>query len=63
LQSVPDASKLIRVQAHTGRSRKPGETSGKTMNVINAEFEATADQYRLVGPQSINQPTWKNTSA
>jgi phage/plasmid-like protein (TIGR03299 family) len=49
-----DASKLIRVK-HTKDVHENLETIRETMNVANQEFEATAEQYRLLARKSINQ--------
>ena len=49
-----DASKLIRVK-HTRDVHENLENIRETMNVINAEFEATAEQYKLLARKTINQ--------
>lgn len=47
-------SKLIRIR-HTRSSQKHLEQVRDIMDNINAEFEATADQYRLLANKSFNQ--------
>lgn len=49
-----DASKLIRVR-HTRDVHENLANIRETMNRANAEFEATAEQYRLLARRSINQ--------
>ena len=49
-----DASKLIRVK-HTRDVHENLENIRETMNVINAEFEATAEQYKLLARKTINR--------
>ena len=49
-----DASKLIRLK-HTKNVHTNLENLRDTMNMMNAEFEATAEQYRLLAKKSINQ--------
>jgi phage/plasmid-like protein (TIGR03299 family) len=49
-----DASKLIRLK-HTKDIHENLENVREVMNVANAEFEATAEQYRLLARKSINQ--------
>ena len=49
-----DASKLIRVK-HTRDVHENLENIRETMNVINAEFEATAEQYKALARKTINQ--------
>lgn len=49
-----DASKLIRLK-HTKDLHENLENIREIMNVANQEFEATADQYRLLARKSINQ--------
>lgn len=48
-----DDSKLIRVR-HTTNMVKTLDELRETMNVANAEFEATAEQYRLLATRDIN---------
>lgn len=48
------ASKLIRVR-HTRSSQKHLEQVRDIMDNINAEFEATADQFRFLASKSFNQ--------
>ena len=48
-----DASKLIRLK-HTGTARKP-DNIREVIDLANQEFEATAEQYRLLARKSINQ--------
>lgn len=48
------ASKLIRVK-HTKDVHQNLENIREVMNLANAEFEATAEQYRLLARKSINQ--------
>lgn len=49
-----DASKLIRVK-HSASMHENLENIRETMNMANAEFEATAGQYKLLARKSINQ--------
>ena len=49
-----DASKLIRLK-HTKDFHENLANVREVMNVANAEFEATAEQYRLLARKSINQ--------
>jgi len=49
-----DASKLIRVK-HTKDVLENLENVREVMNLANQEFEATAEQYRLLARKSINQ--------
>jgi len=49
-----DASKLIRIK-HTKDIHENLLSIREVMNVANAEFEATADQYRHLARKSINQ--------
>ena len=49
-----DASKLIRVR-HTGDVLENLENIREVMDLANQEFEATAEQYRLLARKSINQ--------
>jgi DNA-binding transcriptional MerR regulator len=49
-----DASKLIRVK-HTKDVHQNLANIREIMDVANAEFEATAEQYRLLARKSINQ--------
>jgi phage/plasmid-like protein (TIGR03299 family) len=49
-----DASKLIRLK-HTKDIHENLENIREIMNVANQEFEATAEQYRLLARKSINQ--------
>jgi phage/plasmid-like protein (TIGR03299 family) len=49
-----DASKLIRVR-HSASVIENLANIREVMNVANAEFEATAEQYRLLARKSINQ--------
>jgi phage/plasmid-like protein (TIGR03299 family) len=48
------ASKLIRVK-HTRDVHQNLENIRETVNAIDAEFEATAEQYKLLARKSINQ--------
>jgi len=48
------ASKLIRIR-HTRSSQKHLEQVRDIMDNINAEFEATADQFRFLASKSFNQ--------
>lgn len=48
------ASKLIRVR-HTKNIKKNLEEVGRIMNLANAEFEASAEQYRSLAHKQINQ--------
>jgi phage/plasmid-like protein (TIGR03299 family) len=48
------ASQLIRCK-HTKDIQKNLENIRETMNLANQEFEATAEQYRLLARKSINQ--------
>lgn len=48
------SSKLIRVK-HSKNVITNMENIRETMNLVNAEFEATAEQYRLLAAKSINQ--------
>lgn len=49
-----DASKLIRVK-HTKDVHQNLASIREVINLANAEFEATAEQYRLLARKSINQ--------
>lgn len=49
-----DASKLIRLK-HSKNVHTNLENLRDVMNLMNAEFEATAEQYRLLQSKSINQ--------
>lgn len=49
-----DASKLIRVK-HSASIHENLANIREVMNVANAEFEATAEQYKLLARKSINQ--------
>ncbi len=49
-----DASKLIRIK-HTKEIHENLANIREVMDVANAEFEATAEQYRLLARKSINQ--------
>ena len=49
-----DASKLIRLK-HSKNVHTNLENLRDVMNVVNAEFEATAEQYRALQKKSINQ--------
>ena len=49
-----DASKLIRVK-HTKDVHENLANIREVMDLANAEFEATAEQYRLLARKSINQ--------
>lgn len=49
-----DASKLIRLK-HSKNIKTNLENLREVMNLVNAEFEATAEQYRLLQRKSINQ--------
>lgn len=49
-----DASKLIRVK-HSASLHENLANIREVMNVANAEFEATAEQYKLLARKSINQ--------
>jgi phage/plasmid-like protein (TIGR03299 family) len=49
-----DASKLIRLK-HTKDIHENLATIRETMDLANQQFEATADQYRLLARKSINQ--------
>jgi phage/plasmid-like protein (TIGR03299 family) len=49
-----DASKLIRVK-HSKNVLTNMDNIRATMNLVNQEFEATAEQYRLLARKSINQ--------
>jgi phage/plasmid-like protein (TIGR03299 family) len=49
-----DASKLIRVR-HSKSVHENLENIREVMNLANAEFEATAEQYRLLARRDINQ--------
>lgn len=51
-------SKLIRVK-HSKNVITNMENIRDTMNMVNAEFEATAEQYRLLASKSINQADLK----
>lgn len=53
-----DASKLIRVK-HTRDMHQNLENIRETMNLANEEFEATAEQYKLLARKSINQADLK----
>jgi len=53
-----DASKLIRVK-HSKNVITNLENIRETMNLVNAEFEATAEQYRMLASKSINQADLK----
>lgn len=48
-----DASKLIRVK-HTKEVHENLANIRETMNIVNAEFEAAAEQYKLLARKSIN---------
>lgn len=48
------ASKLLRVR-HTAQAQVNLENIRDTVNAIDAKFEATADQYRLLARKGINQ--------
>lgn len=48
------ASKLIRLK-HSKNVHQNLENLREIMNTVNAEFEATAEQYRLLASKSINQ--------
>ncbi len=48
------ASKLIRLK-HTKNVQKNMDNLRDVMNLVNQEFEATAEQYRLLQRKSINQ--------
>jgi len=50
----PDASKLIRIK-HSASLHENLANIREVMKVANAEFEATAEQYRLLVRKSINQ--------
>ncbi len=49
-----DASKLIRVK-HTKDVHENLANIREIMDLANQDFEATAEQYRLVARKSINQ--------
>lgn len=49
-----DASKLIRLK-HSKNVHSNLQNLRDVMNLVNAEFEATAEQYRLLVSKSINQ--------
>jgi phage/plasmid-like protein (TIGR03299 family) len=49
-----DASKLIRVR-HSASVIENMANIREVMNIANAEFEATAEQYRLLARKSVNQ--------
>lgn len=49
-----DASKLIRLK-HSKKVHQNLDNLRDVMNLVNAEFEATAEQYRLLQNKSINQ--------
>jgi phage/plasmid-like protein (TIGR03299 family) len=49
-----DASKLIRLK-HSKNIHSNLENLRETMNLVNQEFEATAEQYRLLVSKQINQ--------
>lgn len=49
-----DASKLIRLK-HSKKIHANLENLRNVMNLVNSEFEATAEQYRLLQRKSINQ--------
>lgn len=49
-----DASKLIRLK-HSKKVHQNLENLRDVMNLVNQEFEATAEQYRLLQRKSINQ--------
>lgn len=49
-----DASKLVRIR-HTKSMHNNLENIRETINLINQEFEATAEQYRLLANKGINQ--------
>lgn len=53
-----DASKLIRLK-HTKNIHTNLDNLRETMNLMNAEFEATAEQYRLLVNKHINQNDMK----
>src|ERR1017187_7329215 len=48
------ASKLIRIK-HTGNITENLEKVGEIMNLANAEFEATAEQFRFLAQTACNQ--------
>ena len=54
-----DASKLIRIK-HTKDVHENLSNIREIMNVANAAFEATAEQYRLLARKSINQTDLRN---
>jgi phage/plasmid-like protein (TIGR03299 family) len=53
-----NSSKLIRVR-HSGKVVENLEKLGEIMNLANAEFEANAEQYRLLASKQINQADLK----
>jgi phage/plasmid-like protein (TIGR03299 family) len=53
-----DASKLIRIK-HTRDMHQNLENIREVMNLANQQFEATADQYKLLARKSINQADLK----
>jgi phage/plasmid-like protein (TIGR03299 family) len=53
LATRSNASKLIRVK-HTKEVHENLANIRETMNAVNAEFEATAEQYKLLARKSIN---------
>jgi phage/plasmid-like protein (TIGR03299 family) len=53
-----DASKLVRIK-HTREVHQNLANIREVMNLANAEFEATAEQYRLLVRRSINQEDLK----
>ncbi len=54
LATGSDASKLIRVR-HTKEVHQNLAAIREVMNLANQEFEATAEQYRLLARKNINQ--------
>jgi phage/plasmid-like protein (TIGR03299 family) len=54
-----DASKLIRVK-HTKEIHENLANIREVMDLANHEFEATAEQYRLLARRSINQSDLRN---
>ena len=54
-----DASKLIRVR-HSASVIENLANIREVMNLANAEFEASAEQYRLLARKSINQADLRN---
>jgi len=53
------ASKLIRIK-HTKNTQSNMELIRETMNLANQQFEATAEQYRLLARKDINQTDLRN---